>query len=254
MKRYIQILITILIMSTSLIVNLFATPSTQIWIPSTDFQGFKTLHLGIDNYVRVENINNTRGAGMYDLGLTTGILPFSKIQSEIGFDYIYMGDPFYDTHPFYFNIKVGTPEDSLVSGFPGIAVGEYNLGFQSGLTNFNVVYGLIAKTIPVIGRVSVGYYKGNGKVLVDEKNLEADEGLLLSFDRQIPEISDKLWIGADYQGGKNYLGSLNFGFSWAFSSNVSVIFGYCIYNNKNAFYNSKDINVNSITTQLDINF
>jgi len=26
-----------------------ATGSTQIWIPSTDIQSFKTVHLGIDN-------------------------------------------------------------------------------------------------------------------------------------------------------------------------------------------------------------
>ena len=26
-----------------------ATPSTQIWIPSTDIQPFKTIHLAIDN-------------------------------------------------------------------------------------------------------------------------------------------------------------------------------------------------------------
>ena len=69
----------------------------------------------------------------------------------------------------------------------------------------------------------------------------------------MPEISDKLWLAVDYQGGQNYLGALNVGFSWAFSKNVSVIFGYDIYNNKNAYYNSNNVNANSFTTQLDIN-
>ena len=29
----------------------YATPSTQIWIPSTDIQKYKTLHLNIDSYL-----------------------------------------------------------------------------------------------------------------------------------------------------------------------------------------------------------
>ena len=61
-------------------------------------------------------------------------------------------------------------------------------------------------------------------------------------------------MAVDYQGGKNAYGALNFGFSWAFSKNVSVIFAYDTWNNKNVFYNSKDANVNSFTTQVDINF
>ena len=51
----------------------FSTPSTQIWIPSTDFQKWKTGHLGLDNYFRTSKINGVRGAGMFDLGLTTGL-------------------------------------------------------------------------------------------------------------------------------------------------------------------------------------
>ena len=33
-----------------------ATPSTQIWIPSTDVQGYGTFHLGIDNYFRASGV------------------------------------------------------------------------------------------------------------------------------------------------------------------------------------------------------
>ena len=31
-----------------------ATPSTEIWIPSTDIQKYKTFHLKVDNYVPVK--------------------------------------------------------------------------------------------------------------------------------------------------------------------------------------------------------
>lgn len=233
----------------------FGTASTQIWIPSTDFQKFKSLHLGIDNYIRVKNQSTTsRGAAIYDIGLTTGILPFEKFQAEVGFDYIGMGDAVYDKSPLFFNAKVGTPEGALFKGSPAIAVGAFSIGTKSNLTNYNVTYGLMAKTIPGLGRLSAGYYTGNSKILLDENLAKANSGVLLSLDRAMTEISDKLWFAVDYQGGKSYLGALSFGASWAFSSKVSLIFGYNIYNNKNVAYNTNNLNVNSFTTQLDINF
>jgi len=67
------------------------------------------------------------------------------------------------------------------------------------------------------------------------------------------EISDKLWFAVDYQSNRNYPGALSLGFSWSFSKNVSVIFGYDIYNNKKAYYNSTNVNANTFTTQFDIN-
>jgi hypothetical protein len=248
-------LLVICMVFCSLISELtFSTPSTQIWIPSTDFQKWKTMHLGLDNYIRTSNINGIRGAGVFDAGFTTGLLPFEKFQGEIGVDYLYMGDSNYDNHPIYFNAKIGLPEDALFKGFPAVALGTYNFGLKTNLTNYNIIYGEIAKTIPILGRLSVGYYTGNDKVLVDENLKKANNGVLLSWDRTMTEISDKLWLAVDYQGGKNYLGALSFGASWAFSKNVSVIFGYDIYNNKNAYYNTNNQNANTFTAQVDINF
>jgi hypothetical protein len=251
MKKLLVICIVLCSLSGELI---FSTPSTQIWIPSTDFQKWKTMHLGLDNYIRTSKIDGIRGAGMFDLGLTTGLLPFEKFQGEIGVDYLSMGDSNYDDHPIYFNAKIGLPEDALFKGSPSLALGAYNFGLKKNLTNYNILYGEIAKTIPILGRVSVGYYTGNDKLLVDENLKKANNGLLLSWDRTMTEISDKLWLAVDYQGGKNYLGALSFGASWAFSKNVSVIFGYDIYNNKNAYYNTDNQNANTFTAQVDINF
>lgn len=221
-----------------------ATPSTQIWIPSTDIQAYKTLHLGIDNYIRVSGKPDA-GANTYDLGLTAGILPFEKIQAEIGIDYMETGtNSAADKHPMYFNGKIGTPEDSLFKYSPAIAVGIYNAGTQPGVTNQNLAYGLIAKTLPVVGRISAGGFHGSESVLGSGKN----NGVLLSWDRTMSEISDKLWVAVDYQGGNSFMGATNFGVSWAFSKNVSVIFGYDIYNN--IATGGKP----TFTTQLDINF
>ena len=231
-----------------------ATPSTIIWIPSVDFQVYKTMHLGIDNYIRTSKDNGVRGAGMYDIGLTLGVLPFKKVQAEVGFDYLSMGDNVYDDHPLYFNAKIGTPEGALFKGAPALAIGAYNFGTKTNLTNYNIAYGLIAKTVPFVGRLSVGYYTGNEKILTDDKGAKANSGILASWDRSMKEISDKLWFAVDYQGSNNYLGALSAGFSWNFTDKISVIVGYDIYNDSKTLYNSVNTNKNTFTTQLDINF
>lgn len=250
-----------------------ATPSTQIWIPSTDIQPYKTFHLNLDTYVRTgkEDPANVTGAApgenlppVYVFGPTAGISPFEKVQAEIGFDLIYGGANTnfgLDKYPLYFHTKLGTPENAWFKGSPAFAAGGYNFGTKTGdarrgelATAQNIVYALAAKTVPVLGRLSAGYFVGNKKVLVTDEvdadgTLKSDEkGVLLSWDRSLPEISDKLWVGVDYQGGDSALGALNFGISYAFAKNVSVIFGYDVYNNR------KVAGENTATIQVDINF
>lgn len=236
-----------LIMATALTIATtgiaMATPSTQIWIPSTDVQAFKSLHLGIDNYTRTSSGGSDFRPNVYDLGLTAGVLPFEKVQAEVGVDYMTYGLNGLDSNPLSFNAKLGTPEDSLFSGSPALAFGGYGFGTKKDLTDSNIVYGLAAKTLPVVGRLSAGYYVGNDKVIGDK-----NDGVLLSWDRTMSEISDKLWVAADYQGGDNTVGAFSFGASWAFSKNVSVILGYDIYNDQSM------AGKNTFTTQLDINF
>lgn len=224
-----------------------ATPSTQIWIPSTDVQKFGTFHLGIDNYLRSEEDANGDRPHVYDFGLTAGVLPYEKIQMEAGVDVILNGTD-YDDHPFYFNAKLATPEGSMAEWSPAIAVGGFGFGTEDDATDYNIVYGLVAKTFPVIGRLSAGYYVGNDDVLLDEDGDEDNEGVLLSWDRTMSEISDKLWMAVDYQGGDNSFGALSVGVAWAFSPNVSVIVGYDWYNE------NKTAGEDTFTTQLDINF
>ena len=201
---------------------------------------------------------------LVDLGLTVGVLPFAKLQAEIGLDVIYGGfntSAGLDKYPVYGNFKIGMPEDNTF--IPAVAVGMYNIGTKKGEvangvytktgTDANIWYGLVAKTLPVVGRFSVGYYGLNKKSSVatvyDSNGVKGDDGgLLASWDRTLSEISDKLWVGVDYQGGKNAFGATSFGFSWAFAKNVSVIFGYDVYNNK------ARAGQNTATIQLDINF
>jgi len=232
-----------------------ATPSTQVWIPSTDVQPYKTVHLNFDACLRAAtNGDGTRTGPVVSIGPTFGVLPFRKLQAEIGFDAISAGGDG-DRHPFYLHAKLGTPEDALFRGSPALAVGGYNFGTRSGdarngeiTTKQDVFYALAARTLPGIGRISAGYFAGNRKALLDGEGRPDEKGLLLSWDRTLTEISDRLWVSVDYQSGDSALGAVSFGASWAFAKNASVLLGYDVYNEERT--GGKD----TVTLQVDINF
>lgn len=249
-----------------------ATPSTEIWIPAVDVKGFKEVHVDIDAYTR---FSGRKEAGfnpnLYNVGISAGVLPSENIKLEVGVDFLksgYQDDATYgyDRAPFYFNAKLGTPEDAFgIKGLPAFAIGAYNLGTydkpeKALSTRQNIVYGLVGKTLPVIGRLSVGGYYGSERAL--GKN--ANSGILASWDRNMPEITDKLTLLSDYQSGNNANGEVSVGGSWAFNKNVSLIVGVVFFN---PFYNvsasdpgnGNGGNINpggkpALTTQLDIVF
>ncbi|MGZ3788165.1 MAG: hypothetical protein ACXVLQ_06555 [Bacteriovorax sp.] len=240
----------------------YATPSTQIWIPSTDLQNYKTFRLGIDNYFRASGVPKSpptpasaRDTNIMDIGPVVGVFPFEKLKGEIGFDYLVNANGPNDDHPWSGHFKIGTPEDSIFKFSPAMAFGMYNIGpslprskaplVTSGQ---NIAYGLLARTFPVVGRLSAGYYVGSKRALVNTSGNPANNGALLSWDRAMTEINDKLWLAIDYQGGNNVDGAINVGGSWNFATNVSLIFAYDIYTKQILAGN------NTFTTQVDINF
>lgn len=239
-----------------------ATPSGQIWIPSTDAKGFKEVNISIDNYIRTTHTANS-GSNYFDAGVTVGVLPFEKFKLEVGVDYytdnLINGTSNTSAHPILFNFKGAIPEDAFFKGMPALAAGMFGIGtFDRGMagnTMSNIAYGLVAKTLPVVGRLSVGGYHGAAKNLVSDTGAKANTGVLASWDRSISEISDKLWMAVDYMSGNNGFGALSFGASWAFTPNVSVLVGANVYN---PFYspqgNALPGGKPTITTQLDINF
>ncbi len=252
------------VLTLSLSGTAMATPSTQVWIPSPDVKGFGDVNIGIDSYIRYSPKSDA-GANIYDVGVTVGVLPFEKIKLEIGIDYLTslkQNDNQADNHPFYFNAKLGTPEDSFFNGMPSVALGIYNLGTydkpENALsTRQNIVYGLVGKTLPVIGRLSAGGYFGSERALANGTNLSnQNSGVMASWDRTISEISDKLWLAVDYMSGNNANGALSVGGSWAFNKNVSLLVGTVFFN---PFYKpsageSIPGGKPAFTTQLDINF
>jgi hypothetical protein len=202
-----------------------ATPSTLVWIPSTDIQPDKTFHLGIDNY-----FDATDGfRSPTDVGLTYGLLGG---RAEVGVDYMGGQD-----NPILFNAKgLLTAETTEL---PAVALGLCYFGTEKGVTDTNMVYGLVAKTFGP-ARLTLGYAHGK------EATLGVDPDMLLAgVDGYL--TADKKWWGAvDYQSGDNALGAVSAGISYAFADNVSVIIGFDRYNDR-----SLD---DTITTQVDINF
>lgn len=243
-----------------------AGPTAQIMIPSTDVKGLKEVAVGF-TYIGRFSSKADAGPSSYDIGVTTGLLPFENLKLEVGVDYItsdLQNDNFADSHPFYFNTKLGTPEDAFgIKGLPAFAVGISGLGTYDkpelgASTRQNIVYGLVAKTIPVIGRLSAGGYHGAKRALYSAYNpinTNMNSGIMASWDRTITEVSDKLWVAVDYMGGNNAMGGVNVGASWAFSKQVTVLVGLMFFN---PFYNPSGTGdlpggKPAFTTQLTIN-
>ncbi|HEX3020073.1 MAG TPA: hypothetical protein VHP36_07210 [Chitinispirillaceae bacterium] len=220
-----------------------ATPSTQVWIPSTDIQPYKKLHIGWDAYIGTAS-GGTAGV-ISNGGLTIGVLPFSKVGLEVGVDY--RDGSGNHRNPLYFNAKLGIPEGVFFKNMPAVAIGSYDFGTKKDITTYNIFYGLISKNIWKLGRFSLGGFKGGvGLNNPDILFGNSDAGVLVSWDRVISEISDKLWLGIDFQSGKSSYGALNFGAGWNFAPNVGMILGYDIFNDHKNFKPT-------VTYQIDVN-
>jgi hypothetical protein len=212
-----------------------ATPSTTYWAPATtDIQPFGVLHIGVDNYFTVFRKAKDGGGSLpTDVGLTMGVLPFEKLQMEVGVDLLEPSD-----YPLFFNAKIGTPEDSLFKQSPALNLGIFNVGTKRNVTNQNIVYGLIGKTIPVLGRIHAGPYIGNSKALVDKNGNKENAGFMIGFDKPIIRVKDKegkvvydrLILAADYASGKNAIGGGGIGIYYYFTKDISLLTGPVLFN------------------------
>jgi hypothetical protein len=227
----------------------YCTASTHIWAPSTDIQAYKKWHITSDYYVPTQNnADGSRANTITNFGITIGVLPMKKLNAEIGLDHK-SGYGALDDYPWYFNTKIALPEKAYGKFFPAIAIGIYDLGTEKDKTNYDVWYTKLAKTVSMgdlsLGRFSLGYFRGSSDLLLNGTKKDND-GLLAAWERVMPEISDKLWLCVDYQGTQSSYGAMNLGFSWKFSDNVSGLFGYDIYNDRDL--------AETYTVQVDMDF
>jgi hypothetical protein len=215
-------------------------------------------HIGLDMYANTLNkqaVNNL----ITNFGITVGLLPFEKIGLEVGIDYRDVDGN--HMNPLFFNFKLGVPEGAFFKYMPAIALGGYDFGTSYKatanpdvfVTSYNILYGLASKNIWKLGRFSVGGYKGavggdpelTFYVPSDPASVES-AGVLVSWDRTLTEISDKLWAAVDFQSGRNGYGALSFGLAWSFAANASLVAGM-------DFFNDRDVLKPTVTLQFDAN-
>jgi hypothetical protein len=232
-----------------------ATSSTTMWTPMTlDIQAPGVFHLGIDNYFTV-GTKISKGGSSFPTDLTlpeVGVAISSKVQMEFGLDYFGPADD-----PWYFNLKIGSPEDTWFKGQPALEIGVFNVGTKrSGpsRTDFDVAYLVIGKSIPGLGRISVGPYVGNHAALVSSTGKAENTGYMVAFDHAFVPTKDKegnefsrLVVAADYASGKNAIGGAGIGLYYYFTKAISLLSGP-------VFFNDQGINGKwKFSTQLDIN-
>ena len=220
-----------------------ATPSTTYWTPNViDIQPFLVPHFTYDNYFTIGKGGVGQGGEAFsnDFGVTMGILPWKKFQLEIGFDLI---EP--SNYPIFFNAKMGTPEESFFKWQPALEVGIFNVGTKPGVTTQNIFYVLTGKTIPYIGRITGGYYIGNGTVLRSSSGEKQNQGWMVSWDRWI--YKKIFMLAADYASGDNAIGGGGVGLYTYFTPNIDLLVGPVWFNDKGLNGKMK------WTIQLDIN-
>jgi hypothetical protein len=203
----------------------WSTPSTLVFIPSTDVQAPKTWHFGSDVYFTPDTSST---GNIVDVGLTYGL----PGRIELGFDFI--GGT---NEPLLGNIKWQALAEKGKG--PAFAIGAYNLGGSHNALAGNLLYALFSKTFGKTGRFHVGYQHG-------EKNRiggRDPDMLLAGYDKQ---FTPKLWGAIDFASGKSTFGAVSPGVAYSFSQNTSVLFGY-------DFYNNGDLD-DTFTVQVDINF
>lgn len=223
MKR-IQTVIACLALVASAVSAAWSTPSTLVFIPSTDVQAPGTWHFGLDTYFTFD----AKGTGNV---VVTGITYGLPGRIEVGLDHVGGSND-----PIMGNAKWQLmPEQANT---PAVAIGAYNFGGRANSLAGNLLYALASKTFGQTGRFHLGYQRGQRSRVGRDNDM-----LLLAWDKQ---INPKLWAAVDYASGDSGFGALSPGVAWSFAENTSVLFGYDFYNN-NAFDDT-------ITIQVDVNF
>ena len=220
----------------------WATPSTTYWTPCTiDIQPAGVTHLGLDDYFTV---GSTQPVAQFptDLGLTFGANLPGKAAAEFGFDILSPG-----ANPLYFNAKIGYRECVLSKNAPAIQLGFFNFGTRSDVTNQNIAYLTVGKSLPNgRTRIAASYYAGNGGVLRSGAGDKDNTGFMAAFDHAI--VPGKWVLAGDYASGKNAIGGGGIGVYYYFTKDISLLAGP-------VWFNDSAINgPTKMTAQLDVNF
>jgi hypothetical protein len=214
-----------------------ATPSTTFWAPSTTYvQPWLVPHVTYDTYFGggpgpASGRTSAAGApnpALYPVttGLTMGVLPWRRLQLEVGFDLLLPS-----THPLLVNAKLGTPEGTLFPGSPSLAAGAFAIGTSRGATAWDILYAQVQKNAPWGGYLSAGGYYGAGTALLwrGSDGRERRAGFMAGAggpDLRVPIPGLKKIVPvADVQTGRNVFGAAGGGLVLYFTDAIDVITG-----------------------------
>lgn len=192
----------LLLLATVLVM---ASPSTVVFMPSTDIQYDKTWHLGQAVFILRDESRTVT-----DQALTYGVSP----RIEAGVDAF---SPY--TKPVVLNAKVLLTEPG-VADVP-IAVGIYNVGAANTELDNRVAYIVGSKSTPAGYRISFGAYTANENVVGDEHT-----GAMVGAEYS----KGSWWYGADFISGQNAIGTANVAVCHNFTPTMGVLVGDTRYN------------------------
>ena len=123
------------------------------------------------------------------------------------------------------------PESSLFKGSPALSAGIYNVGFKTGLTDYNVLHFMAQKSIHGGGYVAAGLYHGLGNeaLFTNSEGNVVRTGALAGFFS--PDINvgvkglKKVNLTADVQTGQNVLGAGGVGLYVYFTDAIDLLTG-----------------------------
>jgi hypothetical protein len=234
-----------------------ATPSTVVWTPATTYtQPFLVPHLDFDTYFAEQN------ALQIDNGILIGILPFEKLQGEIGFDLFYPGGT---ANYLQLNGKLTLPEGAFGAWSPGVSAGIQSAGFKKDVSDYHLLHADIGKTVGKFGTFTVGGYYGAGSKILwtgsDGKvNRGGFEGSYVSPDIVIDVTGlNKLVVMGDIATGRNWYGAISFGLEAYFTPAVGVITGPVFFQDTDLYKAAPTLSGGKgsdwmWTMQLDVDF
>jgi hypothetical protein len=238
-----------------------ATPSTTFWTPETIYtQPYLVPHITYDTYVAQKGLlQNT-------YGLTMGVLPFEKLQGEIGFDLFYPtalqpAQPagLYTADLFQLNARLTLPEGALAAWAPGVSVGIANAGFKKDVSDYDLLHLSVGKTLGVVGAVAVGGYYGAGSstLWTGSDGKVNRSGFMASWTSADIKIGkpglDKIIFLADLSTGKNWFGAVGGGIGLYFTPAIDILTGPVYLLDKDLYKANPLANTNLMwTVQLDV--
>ncbi len=225
-----------------------ATPSTDFWSPATTYvQPYLVPHLTYDTYF------GETGAYPIDTGITIGVLPWEKLQGEVGFDLLYPGKT---KNGLLLNAKVGIPEGAFGEMAPGFSLGVQNIGFAKDINNLFLIHASVGKTLPVIGNLTLGgFYGVNDKLMLTSTGAKAQAGAMLAW--YSPDINvkvaglDKIAFMADVMTGKTAFGAVGAGVGFYFTPAIDILTGPVFFLDKETQPGGSSM---LWTVQLDVDF